>query len=45
MTDKEKIIELEQQIAELKEKSNRCMYCEKELKQDEAIVLCKECTE
>ena len=25
--------------------SRRCMYCEKEIQQNEAIVLCKECTE
>ena len=27
------------------EKDKSCMYCEKKLKQHEAIILCKECTE
>ena len=33
-----------QAIRKLNEK-NKCMYCEKELSQNEAIILCKECTE
>ena len=43
--DSTKLTAVVDELCDKLNKNSSCMYCEKKLKENEAIVLCKECTE